>query len=108
MQLEDYFDIIAPDDIRIRGHRIGLESILYEYIHRAQTPEEISQRFDTLTLEQIYAAILYYWHNKPAMDSYLARWLEHCRQSVDSQRKDAPQFAELINRLKAEATRQPA
>jgi hypothetical protein len=23
MQLEDYFDFLSPDDIRIKGHRIG-------------------------------------------------------------------------------------
>ena len=26
MQLEDYFDFLAPDDIRIKGHRIGIET----------------------------------------------------------------------------------
>ena len=39
MQLEDYFDFLAPDDIRIKGHRIGIETVLYEYIYHAQTPE---------------------------------------------------------------------
>jgi hypothetical protein len=40
MQLEDYFDFLAPDDIRVKGTRIGIESILYEFIHRAQSPED--------------------------------------------------------------------
>jgi hypothetical protein len=40
MQLEDYFDFLRPDDIRIKGHRIGIETVLYEYIHRAKTAEE--------------------------------------------------------------------
>jgi hypothetical protein len=40
MQLEDYFDFLAPDDIRLKGSRIGIETILYEYIYRARTPEE--------------------------------------------------------------------
>src|SRR5581483_5102830 len=42
MQLEDYFDFQAPDDIRIKGHRIGIETVLYDYIHRHKTPEEIA------------------------------------------------------------------
>ena len=29
MQLEDYFDFLAADDIRLKGSRIGIESILY-------------------------------------------------------------------------------
>jgi hypothetical protein len=32
MQLQDYFTILAHDDIRIKGTRIGIESVLYEYI----------------------------------------------------------------------------
>lgn len=32
MQLEDYFDFLAPNDIRVKGTRVGIESILYEYI----------------------------------------------------------------------------
>lgn len=53
MQSEDYFDFQRPDDIRIKGHRIGIESVLYEYLFTAQTPEEMTTRFPTLTLEQM-------------------------------------------------------
>ena len=38
MQLEDYFDFLAPNDIRLKGSRIGIESVLFEYIHRGKTP----------------------------------------------------------------------
>jgi len=41
MQLEDYFDFLSPDDIRVKGTRIGIEHILYQYIHNAQAPEAI-------------------------------------------------------------------
>ena len=71
MQLEDYFDFLAPDDIRIKGHRIGIESVLYEYIYREQTPEAIVKRFPTLDLEQIYATILYYLHNREQVNAYV-------------------------------------
>lgn len=53
MKLEDYFEFLAPDDIRIKGTRVGIESVLYEYIYREQTPEDIARRFPTLTLEQV-------------------------------------------------------
>jgi hypothetical protein len=36
MQLEDYFNFLRPDDIRLKGSRIGIETILYEYLFRAQ------------------------------------------------------------------------
>ncbi len=64
MQLEDYFNFLASDDIRLKGSRIGIETILYEYIYRSRTPEEIAQTYTSLSLEQVYATILYYLHNK--------------------------------------------
>jgi hypothetical protein len=32
MQLEDYFDLLDTDDIRIKGHRIGIEDVLLLYL----------------------------------------------------------------------------
>ena len=102
MQLEDYFDFLAPDDIRLKGTRIGVETILYEYIHRAQTPEIIAGRFQSLTLEQVYATILYYLHDKEAVSAYLADWLEHGRQAREEQQRNPPPFAAKLRQLKAE------
>jgi len=75
MELEAYFDIVAPDDIRIKGTRIGIESILYEYTHRGQSPEAIAERFHSVSLEQVYATILYYLRDREQIDAYLADWL---------------------------------
>ena len=36
MQLEDYFDFQAPNDIRLKGTRIGIETILYDF-HPSQS-----------------------------------------------------------------------
>lgn len=76
MQLEEFFDFQRSDDIRIKGTRIGIECVLYEYTHRGQTAEEIAVRFPNLTLEQVYATILFYLHNKETISAYLADWLE--------------------------------
>jgi uncharacterized protein (DUF433 family) len=96
MQLEDYFDFLAGDDIRIKGHRVGIESVLYEYIHRARTPEQIAVRFPTLTLEQIYATILYYLHNMPEVRRYMEDWLAHGeRMRTEQERSTPPQVARL-------------
>lgn len=45
MQLEDYFNFLAPNDIRLQGTRVGIETILYDYIFKARTPEEIEQTY---------------------------------------------------------------
>ena len=77
MQLEDYFNFLEPNDIRLQGTRVGIETILYDYIFKARTPEEIEQSYRTITLDQVYATILYYLRNKEAVDKYLTEWIEH-------------------------------
>ncbi len=88
MQLEDYFNFLAPDDIRLKGSRIGIESVLLQYIHREKTPEEIVRRFPTLSLEQVYACILYYLHNKEAMDAYITDYIEWGRRMREEQERN--------------------
>ena len=39
MQLEDYFTFLAPDDIRVKGSRIGIEIILWSYLEEGLTAE---------------------------------------------------------------------
>ncbi|NEP27307.1 DUF433 domain-containing protein [Moorena sp. SIO3I6] len=103
MEIQDYFDFLASDDIRIKGSRIGIESVLYEYIYRARTPEEITQQFETITLEQVHATILYYLHNKEEVSTYLADWLEFCRQQREEQKQNPSPARQRFRKLKAEA-----
>jgi uncharacterized protein (DUF433 family) len=100
--LENYFDFLAPDDIRLKGSRIGIETVLYEYIHRAQSPEAIQQMFPSLMLEQIYAAILYYLRNKPRMDIYMTDWLEFGRQAREQQRQNPFPAVARLRQMKDE------
>ncbi|CUS05838.1 conserved protein of unknown function [Candidatus Promineifilum breve] len=72
MLLEDYFDFLDPDDIRLRGHRLGIDDILTLYLE-GQDPEQIQWTFPTLSLEEIHATITYYWHNRTEVDAYLER-----------------------------------
>jgi uncharacterized protein (DUF433 family) len=109
MQIEDYFNFLASDDIRLQGTRIGIESILYEYIYRCKTPEEIATQFHTVTLEQVYATILYYLHNKAEVGAYLADWLEFSRK-IRAEQEENPSPARLrFRQIKAEtANLQPS
>ncbi len=101
MQLEDYFDFQRPDDIRLKETRIGIETILYEYIYRARTPEEIAQTYTSLTLEQVYATILYYLHNKEAVSKYIADWLEWGHEQRKAQELNPPPSVERLRKLRA-------
>lgn len=70
MELESYFEFLSPEEIRLKGTRIGIETVLEDYLEGA-SPEEIAVRYRSLTLAQVYAALLYYFHNQAQMDAYL-------------------------------------
>ncbi|MEB3248600.1 MAG: DUF433 domain-containing protein [Merismopediaceae bacterium] len=79
MQLEDYFVFLSPDDIRLKGHRIGIDNILF-YFLEGYSPEEILSIYPDLNLEKIYATITYYLQNRKEVDAYLNRiknWKEN-------------------------------
>ncbi|MGK7929035.1 MAG: DUF433 domain-containing protein [Spirulina sp.] len=102
MLLEDYFNFLAPDDIRLKGTRIGIETILFDHLFRAKTPEEIANTYPSLTLEQVYATILYYLHNKQTVEAYMTDWLEWGdRMRAEQQRNPRP-IVEKLRKLKAE------
>ncbi len=100
-QLTDYFNFLTPDDIRLKGTRIGIETILYEYIDRSRTPEEIAQTYPSLTLEQVYATILYYLKNKETISNYLKNWIEHGHKMREQQRLNPPPVSEKLRQLRA-------
>lgn len=102
MQLENYFEFLAPDDIRLKGTRVGIETILYDFLYKARTPEEIANAYPSLTLEQVYATILYYLHDKDKIGQYLTNWLEWGRKMREEQRKNMPPSIERLRKLKAE------
>jgi uncharacterized protein (DUF433 family) len=102
MRLEDYFDFLAPDDIRLKGTRVGVETILYDFIHRSRSPEAIAASYPSLTLEQVYATITYYLHNKDAVTTYLTDWIEHGRQMRAEQARHPTPVMLKLRDLKAE------
>jgi len=102
MQLEDYFNFLAPDDIRLQGTRVGIETVLFDYLFRAKNPEEIAKTYTSLTLEQVYATILYYLHNKQAIDAYMTDWLEWGDRMREEQRQNPNPVVEKLRKLKAQ------
>ncbi len=100
MQIEEYFNFLAADDIRIKDTRIGIESVLYEYIHRSQSPEQIAERFQTLTLEQVYATILYYLQNPEEIGVYLADYLQYCQTAREEYEKNLPPVIVRLRELR--------
>jgi uncharacterized protein (DUF433 family) len=73
MQLEDYFDFLAPNDIRVKGTRVGIETILTDYLELGLFAEQIAVRYPSLSVDQVYATLTYYWRNRAQVDAYLRR-----------------------------------
>ena len=87
MQIEDYFDFLSSDDIRIRGHRIGIDNVLDLYLD-GYTAEEIAQFYPSLNLEKIYATLTYYHRNRAEVDAYMARlaaWREERLREAEAE-----------------------
>jgi uncharacterized protein (DUF433 family) len=104
MQLEDYFAFVSPHEIRITGHRIGIEHVLAFY-QDGYSPEAIAQSFPGLSLEKIYATITYYLHNKTDVDAYLARVAAVVEEDLRSYEAQEPSaVVQRLRALKAQGT----
>ena len=62
MKIEDMFEFINPTAIRIKGTRVGIETVIEPFQNGAD-PREIQRLYPNLTLEQIYATTTYYLFN---------------------------------------------
>jgi uncharacterized protein (DUF433 family) len=102
MALTEYFDFLTPDDIRIKGHRIGIETVLFEYLHRERSAEEIQALYPTLSLAEVYATILYYLQNSESVSQYLEDWLEWSHQQRKQQAANPHPAVERLRQLKAQ------
>ena len=99
MQLEEYFSFLAPNDIRIRGTRVGIETVLYDTIYRSRLPEEIVAQYPSLTLEQVHATITYYLHNKEQVTAYLVNWLDNTNRRWEEQNRNPSPAIQRLRRI---------
>lgn len=102
MRLEDYFDFQRPDDIRIKGHRIGIETVLDAFIAGGLQPREIVEQYPALSLEEVYATVLYYLHNKESVGAYYSAWVDYCRESRAAYDASRPESIRRLAALKAQ------
>jgi uncharacterized protein (DUF433 family) len=96
MQFEDYLEIDHPNGIRIRSTRVNLEDVVYA-ARQGQTPARIVQSFPSLSLEQVHAALTYYYHNQQQLDAYIQR--QEAGYESDKQRHEAGERPEIVGRL---------
>ncbi len=100
MELESYFEFLSEDDIRLKGTRVGIETILDDYL-QGSSPEEIAARYRSLSLEQVYATLTYYLRNRVVLDVYLEAWCQYTAQAEQEYDRNPPEVAlRLRERIK--------
>lgn len=100
MTFDDMFDFISENDIRLKGHRLGIEDILFYFVD-GYSPEEIQSQLPTLSLKEIYATITYYLYNSTEVQAYLARLESRREQRYQERMANPSPVAERLRQLKA-------
>src|SRR5829696_4320408 len=76
--------------IRISGSRVSLDSVVHHYKLGA-TAEQIAQKFPSLELADVYAAITYYLNHEETVEEYL-RQQEAKGDEVQKKIESDPQY----------------
>ena len=99
MILPDFLVQDTDGNIRLAGHRIGLQDLAYLY-NEGCSAEELCEVFPTLPLASVHKVIAFYLENAAEVNCYLAA----CDTEMERQRAAAqggPDRAELRRRLAA-------
>jgi uncharacterized protein (DUF433 family) len=104
MEPKEYLEFAGPDEIRIKGHRIGLEDVVDLY-QEGYSVEQIGEEFPGLPREKIDAAVTYYLTHQAAVDAYLARLADLEERQVRAQSMAKPPAA--LARLRALKAQRP-
>ena len=105
LENDRYLDVVAEDDIRVQGTRVGIEHILSAYLSGNQ-PEEIALEFPTVSLEQVHGVIAFYLRNRSQTDAYLQKWLQEAR--LQRKKQISENEPAVIGRLRQSAGEQLA
>jgi uncharacterized protein (DUF433 family) len=95
MELENYFEFVGEDAIRIAGTRVGIETVLRDYREGA-SPEEIVLRYPTVSLEQVHATITYYLANREKIEAYLERVRQRQEEAWQEQQYHPSEFVHTL------------
>ena len=79
-QLPEFLSRTGDGEILLRGHRIGLEHIVWRY-NEGDSPEMLVCRYPTLPLALVHRVIAFYLDNRADVDAYVAQ----CRSELDQQ-----------------------
>ena len=102
MDLPEFLDRDRYGEIRLRGHRIGLDHVVFCHT-RGESVAEIANRFPSLAPALVDAVVSFYEANREEVDAYVAQG----RAELDRQRADSagPSLEELRRRTANLASR---
>jgi len=99
MQLSDDLETWPGGEIMLRGHRIGLYTIVRD--HRAgKSPEAMAEQYPALSLAVIHRVIAFYLDNSAEVDDYMQR-IDANIDRFETRAPAGPTLAELRRRLAA-------
>ena len=99
--IESYFDFLPEDDIRLKGTRIGIETILGHYL-AGVNPELIAEWYPELSLEQIFATLTYYFAHREQIDQHMRISDEWFDAQWKQQHADPTPVVKRLRRIKRE------
>jgi uncharacterized protein (DUF433 family) len=99
VQLEDYFEFDDCDRIRVKGTRMAIEYIINHFLE-GESPQVIVHNYShSVNLEQVFATITYYLHNKAEVDAYIERNRRADEAAHQEYLKKEP--SDVVKRLRA-------
>lgn len=91
---------------RVGGTRVLLDRVIHAF-HNGDTPEQIVDSYDTLSLADVYAVIAYYLNHRQEVDAYMRQREQEAaalRHDIEARQ---PQMAALRERLLARQKAKP-
>ncbi len=94
MQLPDFLFRPSPEEIRLTGHRIGLQHVV-DFYNQGFSAEMLLEQFPSLPLALIHKVIAFYLENQAEVDAYVAS----TANSEGTITPASPNLAELRRRV---------
>jgi uncharacterized protein (DUF433 family) len=103
MDFSEYLDLADVDGPKLVGHRIWLFNVLYEHLYNHRRADQIIECYPTLSMEKVYACLLYYEQNKNACRTMIDEELERQERVRREDRAAHPgRYDSLRERLAAQ------
>lgn len=93
-------DFQDPTDIRIKGHRHGIEEVLLA-LREGWNVDQIAEYYPTLTMDEIVGVIDIYNRARPRFDPYLDVVVAHEEKAREEQRLRPNPLVRRLMELKA-------